>query len=67
MLAPAHGFGKFLTVLISLGLVGNVAATFYSVSLNFQMLMPVLVVVPRYIFSIIATAMYVVAVSFLLS
>ncbi|KAF9515846.1 hypothetical protein BS47DRAFT_1341452 [Hydnum rufescens UP504] len=56
MLAPAHGFGKFLVVLLSLGLVGNVAATFYSVSLNFQMLMPFLIVVPRYIFSIIATA-----------
>ncbi|KAJ7151151.1 permease for cytosine/purines, uracil, thiamine, allantoin-domain-containing protein [Mycena filopes] len=55
MLSPAKGFGKFLTVLLALSVMGNVAATFYSISLNMQILMPVLVVVPRYVFSIIAT------------
>ncbi|KAJ7037886.1 NCS cytosine-purine permease [Mycena alexandri] len=55
MLSPAKGFGKFLTVLLALSVMGNVAATFYSISLNMQILMPVLVIVPRYVFSIIAT------------
>ena len=59
MLSPAGGFGKFLTVLIALSVMGNIAATFYSVSLNLQIILPVLVVVPRYIFSIVATAMFV--------
>ncbi|KAF7344544.1 NCS cytosine-purine permease [Mycena sanguinolenta] len=56
MLSPAKGFGKFLVVLLALSVMGNVAATFYSISLNMQILMPVLVVVPRYVFSILATA-----------
>ncbi|KAJ7073534.1 permease for cytosine/purines, uracil, thiamine, allantoin-domain-containing protein [Mycena belliarum] len=55
MLSPAKGFGKFLTVLLALSVMGNVAATFYSISLNMQILMPALVVVPRYVFSILAT------------
>ncbi|KAJ7485496.1 permease for cytosine/purines, uracil, thiamine, allantoin-domain-containing protein [Mycena latifolia] len=62
MLSPAKGFGKFLTVLLALSVMGNVAATFYSISLNMQILMPVLVVVPRYVFSILATCMQVLAV-----
>ncbi|KAF7318933.1 NCS cytosine-purine permease [Mycena chlorophos] len=56
MLSPAKGFGKFLTVLLALSVMGNVAATFYSISLNLQILIPVLVVVPRYVFSILVTA-----------
>ncbi|KAF7316409.1 NCS cytosine-purine permease [Mycena indigotica] len=56
MLSPAKGFGKFLTVLLALSVMGNVAATFYSISLNLQILVPVLVVVPRYVFSILVTA-----------
>ncbi|KAJ7211383.1 permease for cytosine/purines, uracil, thiamine, allantoin-domain-containing protein [Mycena pura] len=55
MLSPAKGFGKFLTVLLALSVMGNVAATFYSVSLNMQVLMPILVLVPRYVFSILVT------------
>lgn len=57
MLAPAGGFGKFLTALLSLSVVGNIAATLYSISFNFQIFIPVLVVVPRYAFSVLATAM----------
>ncbi|KAJ7741441.1 permease for cytosine/purines, uracil, thiamine, allantoin-domain-containing protein [Mycena maculata] len=56
MLSPAKGFGKFLTVLLALSVMGNVAATFYSISLNMQILMPLLVYVPRYVFSVLATA-----------
>ena len=59
MLHPTRGFGKFLTVLLSLSVVGNNAGCFYSISINLQVFIPWLVVVPRYVFSIIATAMYV--------
>ena len=57
MLSPTKGFGKFLTVLLSLSTAGNIAAAFYSISINFQVLMPFLVVVPRYVFSIVGMAM----------
>lgn len=57
MLHPVGGFGKFLTVLLSLSVAANIAATFYSISINMQILIPSLVVVPRYVFSIVATAM----------
>ncbi|KAK4225018.1 putative purine-cytosine permease [Podospora fimiseda] len=56
MLSPAQGFGKFLVVLLSFTLLGNVAATSYSITLNFQMLVPVLLKVPRYLFSIVLIA-----------
>ncbi|KAF7360437.1 NCS cytosine-purine permease [Mycena venus] len=62
MLSPAKGFGKFLTVLLALSVTGNVAATLYSISLNLQLLMPVLVVVPRYVFPILATAIAFIAI-----
>ncbi|KAG6872097.1 hypothetical protein C0995_013021 [Termitomyces sp. Mi166 len=57
MLHPAKGFGKFLTVLLSLSVAGNLAATFYSFSLNIQVFVPPLVLVPRYVFSILATVL----------
>ncbi|KAF5383051.1 hypothetical protein D9615_004948 [Tricholomella constricta] len=56
MLHPVKGFGKFLTVLLSLSVAGNIAATFYSITLNIQVFIPPLVVVPRYVFSLVATA-----------
>ncbi|KAG5642599.1 hypothetical protein DXG03_002497 [Asterophora parasitica] len=59
MLQPVGGFGKFLTVLLSLSVAGNIAATFYSITLNIQVVIPPLVIVPRYVFSIFATAVYV--------
>ncbi|KAK0444534.1 uncharacterized protein EV420DRAFT_1574324 [Desarmillaria tabescens] len=57
MLQPVGNFGKFLTVLLSLSLAGNIAPTLYSMCLNIQVFIPVLYVVPRYVFSILATAM----------
>ena len=57
MLRPLSNFGKFLTVLLSLSVVGNNVATFYSLSLNIQAFIPILVKTPRYVFSIVATAM----------
>ncbi|RYO98455.1 hypothetical protein DL763_002191 [Monosporascus cannonballus] len=56
VLEPAGGFGKFVLVILSLTLLGNVSATMYSISLNFQILIPQLVVVPRYLYSIVITA-----------
>ncbi|KAI0157164.1 permease for cytosine/purines, uracil, thiamine, allantoin-domain-containing protein [Hypoxylon sp. FL1284] len=56
MLSRAGGFGKFVVVVLSLTLLGNIAATMYSITLNFQILIPQLLVVPRYMFSILVTA-----------
>lgn len=56
MLAPAGAFGKFIAVLLAFSLIGNIAASMYSISLNFQMLIPPLVHVPRIFFSIITVA-----------
>ncbi|KAF5392918.1 hypothetical protein D9757_001063 [Collybiopsis confluens] len=58
MLSPVGNFGNFLTVLLSLSVAGNIAATFYSISLNIQLFIPILIVVPRFVFSIVATAIF---------
>lgn len=57
VLEPAGGFGAFLTVILSFSVAANLASTFYSASLNFQVIIPRLVVVPRYIFTLITAAM----------
>ena len=56
MLRPLGNFGKFLMVLLSLSVAGNNVVTFYAISLNLQAFIPILVAVPRYMFSVIATA-----------
>ncbi|KAL4783274.1 permease for cytosine/purines, uracil, thiamine, allantoin-domain-containing protein [Aspergillus varians] len=56
MLSPAGGFGKFVSVLLSFSLLGNLAASMYSISLNFQLLLPIFIKVPRFVFSILYTA-----------
>ncbi|KAI2464842.1 permease for cytosine/purines, uracil, thiamine, allantoin-domain-containing protein [Annulohypoxylon bovei var. microspora] len=56
MLSRAGGFGKFVVVVLSLTLLGNFAATMYSITLNFQILIPQLVVIPRYMFSVVVAA-----------
>jgi purine-cytosine permease-like protein len=56
MLESAGGFGKFLVVILSFTLLGNMAATSYSITLNFQMLIPILFKVPRYVFAVVLTA-----------
>ncbi|KIL56924.1 hypothetical protein M378DRAFT_434337 [Amanita muscaria Koide BX008] len=56
MLQPTKGFGKVLIALLSLSTTGNIAATLYSVGINLQVFAPFLVAVPRYVFSIVATA-----------
>jgi len=55
MLSPVGGFGKFLMVLLSLSVTGTNTPTIYSMCMEFQVLIPPLVVVPRYVFSVVAT------------
>ncbi|KAG9247010.1 putative purine-cytosine permease [Calycina marina] len=55
MLRPAGGFGKFLAVLIAFSLIGNVGASMYSISLNFQATFTYAARVPRGVYSIITT------------
>ncbi|KAL4068556.1 permease for cytosine/purines, uracil, thiamine, allantoin-domain-containing protein [Scleroderma yunnanense] len=56
MLSPLGGFGKFLTVMLSLSVTANIACTLYSMCFNFQVLVPSFSKVPRYVFSILGTA-----------
>lgn len=55
MLAPAGGFGKFV-VMLALSLLGNTCCTIYAITLSFQTLVPWLARVPRYLFSLVTTA-----------
>lgn len=55
MLHPAGGFGQFITVILGFSMLGNLAATMYSITLNLQMLVPWLFRVPRILFSIVIT------------
>jgi NCS1 nucleoside transporter family len=56
MLSPVGNFGKFLTVMLSLSVSANIACTLYSMCFNFQVLVPKLAAVPRYVFSVVGTA-----------
>ena len=63
MLTPAKGFGKFIVVILAFSTLGNMAASTYSVSLNFQMIMPFLIRVPRGLFSLVIVAVYVLSIT----
>lgn len=56
MLHPAGGFGKFVSILLAFSLLGNLAAAMYSISLNFQLVIPIMARVPRLLFTIVYTA-----------
>ncbi|KAI5117826.1 hypothetical protein M0805_003304 [Coniferiporia weirii] len=56
ILGPVHGFGKFLTVLLSLSVTANIAPTMYSFGFVFQVFVPFCAHLPRYVFSVLATA-----------
>ncbi|KZT10370.1 NCS cytosine-purine permease [Laetiporus sulphureus 93-53] len=56
MLRPAGNFGKFLTVLLALSVTANLAPTFYSFCMSFQVFIPPAAAVPRYMFSLLAVA-----------
>ncbi|KAI1825621.1 permease for cytosine/purines, uracil, thiamine, allantoin-domain-containing protein [Xylaria intraflava] len=53
MLRPAGGFGKFVAVLLALSILGNLAASMYSISLDFQLLVPFFVRIPRVVFAVV--------------
>jgi purine-cytosine permease-like protein len=55
MLSPVGGFGKFLMVLLSLSVTGTNTPAIYSICMELQVLIPPLVVVPRYVLSVVAT------------
>jgi len=56
MLLPAGGFGRFVAVLLSLSVIGNLAAAMYSISLSFQLLIPhYFVRIPRSVFVVVYT------------
>ncbi|KAK1782491.1 purine-cytosine permease [Copromyces sp. CBS 386.78] len=40
MLAPAAGFGEVVLVVLALSVIGNIAISMYSISLNLEMLVP---------------------------
>ncbi|KAM5429702.1 hypothetical protein McanCB56680_004093 [Microsporum canis] len=72
MLSSAGGFGKFIIVLLTFSTLGNIAASIYSITLNFQLLLPVFARVPRAIFAIVFIAIVIpvsirAAVSFFVS
>jgi purine-cytosine permease-like protein len=56
MLSPVGGFRKVLMVLLSLSVTAANVPTIYSICIDFQTLFPPLAVVPRYVFSVLATA-----------
>ncbi|KAK0709289.1 permease for cytosine/purines, uracil, thiamine, allantoin-domain-containing protein [Lasiosphaeria miniovina] len=56
MLLPAGGFGRFVAVLLSLTVIGNLTTAMYSISLSFQLVLPVLVKIPRVVFVMVYTA-----------
>jgi len=56
MLEPLGGFGRFLVVILALSTAGSQVACMYAITLNLQMLLPVLVRVPRYYFAVVVTA-----------
>lgn len=49
-------FGRFLTVILALSAIGNIAATLYSFGLTLQTLLPFLAYVPRFLWPVLATA-----------
>ncbi|KAL4796261.1 permease for cytosine/purines, uracil, thiamine, allantoin-domain-containing protein [Aspergillus venezuelensis] len=58
MVSPSGNFGKFISVLLSFSLLGNLAAAMYSISINFQLLLPSknVLKIPRLVFVIVYTA-----------
>jgi purine-cytosine permease-like protein len=57
MLSPVGDFGKFLMVLLTLSVTATNAPMMYSMCIDFQIFIPPLVAVPRYVFSVFATVL----------
>ncbi|KAK7684939.1 hypothetical protein QCA50_011774 [Cerrena zonata] len=56
VLAPAGGFGKFLTVLLALTIPSACAPTMYTFGMSFMTIGPFFAKVPRYVFAIVSEA-----------
>ncbi|TFK49312.1 cytosine-purine permease [Heliocybe sulcata] len=56
VLAPAGGFGKFLTVLVALTVPAACAPTMYTFGTSFMTIAPFFAKIPRYLFAIVSTA-----------
>ncbi|KAL3472356.1 permease for cytosine/purines, uracil, thiamine, allantoin-domain-containing protein [Aspergillus californicus] len=58
MLQPLGGFGKFVAVLLSFSLLGNLAAAMYSISINFSLVIPTgfIARIPRFLYVIVYAA-----------
>lgn len=52
------GFGKFITVILGLSIIGNIIPTMYCWSCSILVFFPPLNRIPRFIFPIVATAIY---------
>ncbi|KAH8977383.1 cytosine-purine permease [Lactarius hatsudake] len=63
MLEPVGKFGKVFMVFVGLSMTGNNVPTIYSFGMCFQTFIPSLVVVPRYVFSVVATAVRIIPLS----
>ncbi|GAA5902554.1 hypothetical protein JCM6882_009315 [Rhodosporidiobolus microsporus] len=55
---PMGNFRKFLLILFSLGIISNNAPTQYAFSLSIQIVFPFLTRVPRFVFPVVGTAIY---------
>ncbi|QDS73262.1 hypothetical protein FKW77_004668 [Venturia effusa] len=55
------GFGKFIAVVLAFTLLGNLGATIYSISCQCQCLLPIFARVPRWVFSILISAIIIAA------
>lgn len=55
MLHPAGGFGRFVTVVLAFSMLGNLAATMYAITLNFQMALPWFFRIPRVLYAVLIT------------
>ncbi|KAF1926792.1 uncharacterized protein M421DRAFT_66857 [Didymella exigua CBS 183.55] len=55
MLHPAGGFGRFVTVVLAFSMLGNLSATMYAITLNFQMALPFFFRIPRVLYAVLIT------------
>jgi purine-cytosine permease-like protein len=55
MMRPAGDFRKFVAIILGFTVLGNMAGTMYSISCQFQLLLPFFAHVPRWIFAVLTT------------
>lgn len=64
VLAPWHGFGKFLLVVLSLSVIANNVPNTYSAALSFQALAKPLQYIPRAVWTVVVVVAYTIAGAF---